>query len=187
MFILASNSPRRKQLLSSVVKDFKIVPSNFDESLVMEKTPLKTTKEIAFNKGKDVHQANPNDVVISADTIVVIDNKIIGKPKDADDAVHILNTLSNRTHIVYTAYCIFYKTKIIRGYSRTLVTFNKLSKDLIKDYVASKSPLDKAGAYGVQDNEEYHIIKNVKGNLNNVIGFPIEKIKKDLIKLGINI
>ena len=182
-YVLASSSPRRKELMKEISEVFSIDVSNVDESVDDSLSPVDAVKTIALRKGEAVKERHPNEVVISADTIVVIDNMIIGKPIDEIDAVHILKLLSNRTHIVYTAYCIFYKDKFIEKVVESSVTFNKLSDELIKEYVASKSPLDKAGAYGVQDNERYHIIKEIKGSLTNVIGFPVEDIKVSLNSL----
>ena len=182
-YVLASSSPRRKELMKEISEVFSIDVSNVDESVDDSLSPVDAVKIIALRKGEAVKVRHPNEVVISADTIVVIDNMIIGKPIDEIDAVRILKLLSNRTHIVYTAYCIFYKDKFIEKVVESGVTFNKLSDELIKEYVASKSPLDKAGAYGVQDNERYHIIKEIKGSLTNVIGFPVEDIKVSLNSL----
>lgn len=182
-YVLASSSPRRKELMKEISEVFSIDVSNVDESVDEKLSPVEAVKEIALRKGKAVKDRHLDDVVISADTIVVIDNMIIGKPIDKDDAVRILKLLSDRTHIVYTAYCIFYKDKFVEKVIKSEVTFNKLSDALIKEYVASKSPLDKAGAYGVQDNDNFHIIKEIKGSLTNVIGFPVEDIKISLNSL----
>ena len=182
-YVLASSSPRRKELMKEISEVFSIDVSNVDESVDKNLSPIEAVKEIALRKGKSVIVRHPNDVVISADTIVVIDNMIIGKPVDKDDAVRILKTLSDRTHIVYTAYCVFYKDKFIEEVIKSEVTFNELSDELIRDYVDSESPLDKAGAYGVQDNNYFHIIKEIKGSLTNVIGFPVEDIKVSLNSL----
>ena len=166
--------------MSQIVNDFKIDPADIDETTSYKFSPLEATRDISYRKGEVIAKKYPDDIVISADTIVVIDNKIIGKPKDAEDAIRMLKLLSNRTHEVITAYSIFYKDIKLTHDVHSFVTFNKLDDEMIEEYVASKSPLDKAGAYGVQDNEQYHIIKEVKGSLNNVIGFPVEEIKKDL-------
>ena len=182
-YVLASSSPRRKELMKEISEVFSIDVSNVDETVDESLSPVDAVKTIALRKGEAVKVRHPNEVVISADTIVVIDNMIIGKPVDEKDAVRILKLLSGRTHVVYTAYCIFYKDKFIEEVVESSVTFNKLSDELIKEYVASKSPLDKAGAYGVQDNDNFNIIKEIKGSLTNVIGFPVEDIKVSLNSL----
>ena len=182
-YVLASSSPRRKELMKEISEVFSIDVSNVDETVDESLSPVDAVKTIALRKGEAVKVRHPNEVVISADTIVVIDNMIIGKPIDEKDAIRILKLLSDRTHVVYTAYCIFYKDKFIEEVVESSVTFNKLSDKLIKEYVASKSPLDKAGAYGVQDNDNFNIIKEIKGSLTNVIGFPVEDIKVSLNSL----
>lgn len=182
MIILASSSPRRKELLTRAVKDFKVVTSDIDESQYLSLPYQSAVKEIAFHKGEKIHQQYPNDVVISADTIVVINDQIIGKPKDEEDAKTILKLLSNNTHLVLTSYHIFKGELHIEKTVTSEVVFYPLSDKFIEDYVATGSPLDKAGAYGVQDDVSHLMIKEVKGSINNVIGFPIEEIKDDLIK-----
>ena len=179
-YILASKSPRRKELMKQISPDFEIAVGDIDEAQFYELPPIDAVRNIAKKKGEAVDKLYPNDLVISADTIVVLDNKIIGKPKDEEDAKAILRQLSNKTHDVYTAYRIQYRGMEILHYVDSKVTFNELSEDLIDNYVKSGSPLDKAGAYGVQDNEEFPIIKKVIGSVDNVIGFPVEEIKKDI-------
>ena len=181
--VLASSSPRRKDLMKEISSDFVIDVSNVDESVDPKLSPVEAVKTIALRKGEAVRIRHLDNIVISADTIVVIDNKIIGKPVDENDAVRILKLLSGRTHLVYTAYCLFYKDKLIEEVVESKVTFYELSDELIKDYVASKSPLDKAGAYGVQDNDHFLIVKEIKGSVSNVIGFPVDEIKQSLDSL----
>ena len=186
MFVLGSSSPRRKLLMGEdITHSFIIDVSNIDESTSLFYKPLKAVKEIAKRKGKDVSKRHPNDIVITADTIVVINKQIITKPKDENDAYKMLKLLSNKTHKVITAYFIHTKEKEILNYDISYVKFNKLSEETILEYIKSKSPLDKAGAYGYQDNEKFHIIKYIKGSIKNVIGFPTEKIIEDLHKLNI--
>ena len=180
MVILASNSPRRKQLLLQIINDFMIIPSNIDETLY----PI---EEIAYQKGKEIFQNHPQDLIISADTIVVFNNKILTKPLDENDAKQTLSLLSNNTHEVITNYVIFYQNKIIKNSVISKVTFNKLSKEKIDEYVQSKSPLDKAGSYGIQDNEKYHLVKSYQGSLTNIIGLPVEEVKKTIIEIGYKI
>ena len=181
MIILASQSPRRRQLMGEdITKDFKVVISNADEHVSNHPTPLEYVKEVAKRKGEAIHQLYPHEVVLSADTIVTIDNKIIGKPKDKEDAKRILNYLSNRTHIVITAFCIFKDDLFIEKTVNSEVTFNKLNEDLIDRYIKSGSPMDKAGAYGGQDNDKFPIIKSYKGSIKNIIGFPSEEILETL-------
>ena len=182
-YILASKSPRRKELMKVISSDFLIAVEDIDEDSSYKLTPIEAVKDIAKRKGKAVDKYYPNDLVISADTIVVIDKQIIGKPKDKEDAKRILRMLSNKSHYVYTAYRLKYLNKELINIVASEVIFNELNEDLIDKYVASGSPLDKAGAYGVQDNDTYPIIKKVIGSVDNVVGFPVKEIKIDIGKL----
>ena len=184
MYILASQSPRRKWLMERDISPlFKVVVSNADEHFPHELTdPKDIVKFIAKEKGEIVAKEYPNDIVISADTIVVIDNQIIGKPKDKDDAYRMLRLLSNRYHSVFTGYAIFEEDKIINKVVESKVLFNELSDKFIWDYIATGSPMDKAGAYGLQD-KDFQLVKEVIGSVENVIGFPTKEIKNDLDRL----
>ena len=182
-YILASKSPRRKELMKFISLDFLIAVEDIDEESSYLLPPIEAVKDIAKRKGEAVDKLYPNDLVISADTIVVLDNQIIGKPVDEEDAKRILRLLSNKTHYVYTAYRVKYLNKIIINYVGSEVIFNELSEELIDQYVKSGSPLDKAGAYGVQDNDKFPIIKKVIGSRDNVVGFPVKEIKDDIKKI----
>ena len=179
-YILASKSPRRKDLMKYISSDFLIAIEDIDESSSYNLSPIEAVKDIAKRKGEAVYKSYPEDLVISADTIVVLNNKIIGKPKDEIDAIKILKELSNQTHYVYTGFAIHYQDKLIVDVVETKVIFNKLNDELIKDYVKSGSPLDKAGAYGIQDNDNFPIIKNIIGSYDNVVGFPVKEVKEKI-------
>ena len=183
MIILASGSPRRRELMKQICNDYEVIVSDIDERVSHDFTPLEAVLDIAKRKGLKISEEHPNDIVISADTIVVFNNQIVHKPKDADDAKRILKMLSNNEHEVITAYCLIQGEKVLEKYVSSKVIFNDLSDDLIKRYVESGSPLDKAGAYGVQDNNKYPIVKEVLGSVDNVIGFPVKEIKEDLEKI----
>lgn len=183
MIILATHSPRRIELMKQITSDFIYMDSHIDESTSLHLSPLEANQEIAYRKGKKIHDEYPNYIVIGADTIVVLDNQIIGKPIDKEDAYNILFKLNGREHEVITSYVIMYKDKVIQNHVHSFVLFNKVDKNDIIKYVDTFLPLDKAGAYGVQDNESSHLIKTVKGSINNVVGFPIEEIKIDLQKV----
>ena len=182
-YILASKSPRRKELMKQISPDFLIAVEDIDEEQYYKLPPIDAVRNIAKKKGEAVDNLYPEDLIISADTIVVLEDKIIGKPKDIEDARRILRDLSDKTHDVYTAYRIQYKGIEILNYVDSKVIFNNLSEELIENYIKSGSPLDKAGAYGVQDNIEYPIIKKVIGSIDNVIGFPVAEIKRDVDNL----
>ncbi len=183
MVILASASPRRRELLKEITTDFEIITADIDEKTSYILSPLDAVRDIAKRKGEKIHLEHKDDLVISADTIVVHKNKIIGKPIDEEDAKNILKELSDEMHEVITAYCLFKKDKFIEKHVISQVYFYPLSEKMIEEYIATGSPMDKAGAYGVQDNEKYPIIKKVIGSITNVIGFPIEEIKKDFVEI----
>ena len=185
MVILASASPRRKQLMKEeLFPSFTIITPEIDESLSFKKYKCvrAIVRDIATRKCLKVSQDHLNDLVIAADTVVVINKMIIGKPKDEKDAVRMLKMLSNNIHYVYTAYAINKDGKLVSNIVKTKVRFNKLDDKIINDYVASDSPLDKAGAYGYQDNKDFALVKKIFGSRHNVIGFPTEEIKEDLKK-----
>lgn len=181
--VLASKSPRRQQLMKQISSDFIVDSVDIDEELSYSLTPIDAVKDISIRKGKAIKDKYPSDLIITADTIVVLDNKIIGKPINKKDAFRILKDLSGREHKVYTGYTIQYLDKIITRVVESKVIFNRLSDTLINEYIKSGSPLDKAGAYGVQDNENYPIIKKVIGSVDNVVGFPVKEIKEDINRL----
>lgn len=186
MFILASKSPRRKQIMAEEISEnFIIITREIDEekSYVME--PIDAVKDIAKRKGEEIAKEHPDDVVISADTIVVFNNEKLGKPKSKEDACNMLRKLSGQKHLVVTGYAIFYKGEAHINHTISYVYFNDLSDELIKAYVDNGSPLDKAGSYGIQDNKEFPIVKKLEGSFKNVMGFPLEDIKKDLTDLGL--
>ena len=185
MVILASASPRRKELMKKdICSSFKIVVSDIDEDLSFKNhhEPVDIVKDISLRKCLKVAESYPHDLVIAADTIVVIDHEIIGKPKDKEDAYLILKKLSGREHFVYTGYALKQEDKLVQGIVKSEVLFNNLTDDLIYRYIASGSPLDKAGAYGLQDNQEFPLVKKTSGSLTNIIGFPTAEIKNDLQK-----
>ena len=178
-YILASKSPRRKDLMKLISSDFLVAVEDIDEEISYSLSPIEAVKDIARRKGEAVYNLYPNDLVISADTIVVLNNQIIGKPINEEDAYRILKMLSGNTHYVLTGFCVHYQGKNIVDVVRSEVTFNELSDELIWSYIKSGSPMDKAGAYGAQDSDrKFPIIKNIVGSYDNVIGFPVKEIKE---------
>ena len=176
MVILASQSPRRKELLKKIIPDFKIVPADVDEHLNVDIYEL--PKEAALLKARTIKKEYPNDDVLGCDTVVIIDNKLLGKPRDEKEAYEMLKELSGREHHVVSGYAFLKGDQEITGSTITTVIFNKLSDELIWKYIKTGSPLDKAGAYGIQDTE-FHLVKEIEGSLDNVIGLPTEDIKKN--------
>lgn len=177
--ILASSSPRRKEILLKAGFNFKIVPSSYDEKIAHLAYDKNLVINCAYNKGLEVFKKYPNDIIISSDTVVVSDNIILGKPKDEKDAFETLKSLSDKTHFVASAICLISKEKTLKDIDITYVTFKKLTDDDILNYIKKSKPFDKAGSYGIQD-DGFDFAINLKGSKENVMGFPIELFKKML-------
>ena len=175
--ILASNSPRRKEILSKAGFSFSTVPSTYNENIQGLQYSKDLVINCAYNKALDVSKKFPESLIIGADTVVVHKNIILGKPKDENDAYLMLKSLSNDTHFVATAVCIIYDRKTLKDIDLTYVTFRNLSDSDILNYIKSKKPFDKAGSYGIQD-EGFDFATNVEGELDNVIGFPLKLFRK---------
>lgn len=171
--ILASASPRRRELLSRLYKDFKIIPAVGAEKAESNLSAEEVALSLAEAKCEEVALSNPESLVVACDTIVVYEGRILGKPKDAEDAAATLEMLSGRTHRVITGVCVRSPHKKLKDYETTEVTFNELSKQFIADYVAGGSPMDKAGSYGIQDGG---IVKSYLGSYTNVVGLPVELV-----------
>ncbi|MDR0984503.1 MAG: Maf family protein [Ruminococcus sp.] len=177
--ILASKSPRRNELLQFITKDFKIVPSEKEET-IPKNIPLTDVAEyLATQKAKDIAEKFADDIVIGADTVVIIDNTILGKPKDEKDAFSMLKTLSGRVHEVITGVCIAKGGKFTSFPENTSVRFNDLSDREINEYIATKDPFDKAGSYGIQGRGAL-LVREIKGDFYNVMGLPVSKLNKIL-------
>lgn len=177
--ILASTSPRRKELLKQVVKDYEICVSKCDE-ISDKKIPSEMVMDIAAKKALPVLAIQTSDcVVIGADTIVVFKNKILGKPADRDDAKRMLSLLSGDTHTVYTGVCVASKTRVDLFFVSSKVVFHTLNGDMIEKYVSTGSPMDKAGAYGIQDSG---FVSEIIGSYTNVMGLPVDEIREHLKK-----
>ena len=176
--ILASRSPRRKLLLEKIIGDFSIQPSTVDESLIIAKTPRLFALAAAMAKAQDVSERSPQALVIAADTVVILDKKILGKPADKAQASKMLKKLSGRGHSVLTALALARDAKILAsGCQETKVFFNRLSAEDIEGYAAGGDPLDKAGAYGIQTIGE-KFVKKITGDYDNVVGLPTTLLKK---------
>lgn len=176
---MASNSPRRKELLAEILPNFEIIPS-FAPEITTETQPSKVVMELAAHKATDVWNNNRDALVIGCDTVVDLDGEILGKPKDESDALRMLNGLSGKTHFVHTGVCVLFGDEKRVFCETTAVTFRKLSHKEIADYIASGAPMDKAGAYGIQ---ECGFVSEFRGSYNNVVGLPTEQLKKVLQNL----
>ena len=182
---LASSSPRRKKLLQQLSVSFKTLSVNIDERIKRGELPVKAVKRLSLEKMEEAKEIIKKGIIITADTIVVLDNQIIGKPKNKKDAERILGKLSGKTHKVYTGFSIFnsLNRRMITGYEKTFVKFRKLNKKEIVDYISTESPMDKAGAYGIQDDFGAVFVEKINGCYNNVVGLPITKVYKSLLKV----
>ena len=186
--ILASKSPRRKEILETMGVQFEIDVADVDESVDACLSPVEAVCEISKRKAQKIAERHGDDgIVISADTVVVIDGKIIGKPKDKEDAFCILKNLSGRTHQVYTGFTVCGNGKTKTDFEVTKVHFKELCDDDIRRYVATGEPMDKAGAYGIQQKGNL-FVDYIHGDYYNVVGFPISKICVTIRELfGINL
>ena len=183
--VLASASPRRKELLSLITQRFRVEPSRFDESSVpSDLSPVEYVTHSSLMKAREVANRYPDALVIGADTIVVIDNTILGKPRNAADAAKMLRSLSDKTHQVYTGLAVICNGKEINGFECTDVSFRLLNNEIISRYVSTMEPMDKAGAYAIQGKGAV-LIKGIRGCYFNVVGLPIYKLSTFLEEFGI--
>lgn len=184
--ILASGSPRRRELLTKIYKDFEVITSDANET-VANNNPAEIVKELSKRKAEavfnELEKASEDIIVIGADTIVYYDGEVLGKPQDEEEAKAMLSMLSERTHQVYTGVtfiAVKNGKKTINSFAdKTDVEFYFIDKFDIADYVATGSPLDKAGAYGIQDEFAKHV-KRIDGDYNNVVGLPVARLYQEL-------
>ena len=179
--ILASSSPRRKKILQKLGYNFIIKVPNINEDNTSKLNPIDYVIDVSMRKGLKVHQQYQNDYVISGDTIVEFQNKIIGKPSSEEDAFKVLSLLSGRSHYVISALSLTYNDNQITIFDSTKVCFRTLKKDEIENYINDFNVLDKAGSYNIEDAEKY-FIKNIDGCYNNIVGFPEQKFLKSEMK-----
>ena len=188
--ILASSSPRRKELLTKAGftftvfipkgEELNIIGKTFSEDLLND--CVKRKAENAYNelilkyKITNTDDQVSNKKIITCDTIVVNDNIIIGKPKNKEDAINTLKSLSNKKHFVASAVCVYKNNNYYIGQEKTFITFKDLSIKQIEEYVENYKPFDKAGSYGIQD-ENFDFVKEIDGNIDNVIGLPMTTLK----------
>ncbi|MBR2777110.1 MAG: septum formation protein Maf [Prevotella sp.] len=185
--ILASNSPRRKELLSRLGVPFEVrVLKDIDESYP-ETTPVSEVAQFIAGKKADVYRLvmGDDELIITADTVVIVGNEILGKPADADDAARMLRALSGRTHQVTTGVCMVAKDQDRRFSVTTDVTFKQLTDEEISYYIQTYKPYDKAGAYGIQEWIGCIGVTGLSGSYYNVMGLPIQRIYQVLKSLGV--
>jgi septum formation protein len=170
--VLASASPRRAELLSAAGVAFDVDPADVDESIRDGESPPAYVQRVAADKARAVHIRRPNDIVVAADTTVVVDGQILGKPADGDDARRMLRLLSGRAHQVMTGVAVAAGVRLDARIDVTTVGFSVLGEDEIDWYVASGEPLDKAGAYGIQGLAS-RFVTRIEGSYSNVVGLPV--------------
>ncbi len=182
---LASKSPRRRKLLKQIGINYKSFSVDLNEVVLDGEHPVSCVKRLASEKMEKARLKVESGIIITADTIVVLNKKVIGKPINKSQAEKFLSLLSGKSHTVYTGICVFNsisKRKII-DYEKTKVEFRAIEKDEIKDYVAGGSPMDKAGAYGIQDDFGAVFVKKINGCYYNVVGLPLTKLYNSLRKI----
>lgn len=184
--ILASRSPRRRYLLKKAGLDFTVIPSDFDESSVRLSSPESYVKSLAQAKAEDISQKYPDSWIIGADTIVFVDNTILGKPASRDEARAMLQNLSAKTHQVHTGYCICHQATghLFTECVTTDVSFKSLSDKEIDWYINSGEPFDKAGAYAIQGIGTF-LVRRINGSYTNVVGLPVCEVLEYLINEGV--
>lgn len=179
--VLASASPRRREILNNLGYDFTVRPSNAEEIIDGNQTPAETVESLASQKAQSVAlSAADDEIVLGADTVVVYDGKILGKPTDKKDAENMLHTLSGKIHEVYTGVCLADRNGVLNCFSVcTKVKFYPLSDDEITRYIDSGEPMDKAGSYGIQGKGCY-LIEGIEGDYFNVVGLPAARTARAL-------
>lgn len=188
--ILASASPRRRDLLKQIGIDFEIQVSDIEEKIIGN-NPMEIVKNLALQKSQDIFNKNNGDIiVIGADTVVAKDDQIMGKPLDEKDAFNKIKMLQGSEHKVYTGVCVYYrlgeKSNIISFYEESTVYMHKMSDAQIIDYINTKEPMDKAGAYGIQGVCAVYIDR-INGDYNNIVGLPVSKMYRECLKVGIDL
>ncbi len=183
--ILASASPRRQEMLSSTSMKFEVIPGEVDESFLPGESPEEHVIRLARMKAVKVSEQHQDRWVLAADTIVVIDGRVLGKPKDRKEAKEMLHLLSNRVHRVMTGYCLLQSParKAREGNVVTRVRFKDLSSDEIRWYMDTAEPFDKAGGYAIQGKAAF-MVKEIHGSYTNVVGLPLTEVIEALQELG---
>lgn len=181
--LLASNSPRRKELLTQLGYQFDIVKIDVDESYPSDLKPHEIAEYVSAKKAK-AFDVNENEILLTSDTIVALDQKILLKPKDENEAFEMIKSLSGIVHQVYTAFTLKTVDSEISKTSKTDVEFSEISDEEIKFYIKTYKPFDKAGSYGIQEWLGMTKIKNIFGSFYSVMGLPVDLVYEELKKLG---
>lgn len=177
--ILASKSPRRLQILRQIGYEPQVIVSDVDESAITENDPARLTEELSKLKAYAVAKDHDDCLVIAADTVVSIDGQILGKPRDVEEAKKMLETLSGKVHQVYTGYTVAYKGESFTSHTVSYVYFRTLDEKTVDAYVASGEPMDKAGAYGIQEKGAL-LVEKICGDYLNIVGLPVSDIFQNI-------
>ena len=178
--ILASQSPRRRELLAFISPDFRVIPAVGEENIPDGAAPEQAVLALSRQKAEEVSRANKGELVIAADTVVAIDGKILGKPHSEAEAFEMLSTLSGRVHSVYTGVCVIFADGSTENFAEeTKVEFYPLTAEEINAYIATGDPMDKAGAYGIQEKGSANV-KGIVGDFYNVMGLPVGRLARAL-------
>ncbi len=180
--ILASNSPRRKELIKLLDMDYEVKSAQIEEINDLSLSHEELVMDLAFQKAAAIFKDHKEDLVLGFDTLVIIDDLILGKPKDEEEAKHFLQVLSGKTHKVLTGCAIIKKGFSKSFYTKSLVTFWDITDEEIGDYIKTKEPMDKAGAYGIQDHGA-RFVRSISGDYFTIVGFPISRVYQELKKI----
>jgi len=186
--ILASNSPRRRELLGQIgIERFRVLSPDVDESVEDSLSPVQIVEELSLRKARAVaNQAGPGSLILAADTVVSLDGAVLGKPRDQEGAFAMLSALSGREHHVYTGVTVLQGGRAVTEHEETAVTFRPLGPDEIWSYIASGEPMDKAGAYGIQGRGAL-LVSGIRGDYCNVVGLPVFRLGRILGRFGIDL
>ena len=179
MIILASASPRRKELLKKIIPSFEVIPSNVDETIPENIPAMDVAEFLSTQKAMDVYSNHPQDTVIASDTVIVMNNEIFGKPHTREEAKRMLLKFSNNTHYVVTGVCVLSNQRTISFSSINEVEFYNLSEEEIDNYLNNDEYKDKAGSYAIQGKANI-FVKQIKGDYNSIVGLPVAQLYRVL-------
>ncbi|MEG1535377.1 MAG: Maf family protein [Clostridia bacterium] len=177
--ILASSSPRREELCKQAFAEVLILPQNVEEYTIYRQ-PWRIVTDLAEKKINNLNERFPDDFVVGADTIVVLEKTIFGKPHTIERAIEYLELLQGNWHTVYTGVCVWHRGQKRVFFAKSFVKFNRMNAEQIASYVERKMPLDKAGAYGIQDKE---VVEKYIGSYSNIVGLPMEKLVENIAEM----
>ena len=184
--ILASQSPRRRELLERMgIENFKVIPAQGEELATRTLTADQLVEELSQRKCAEVAAAHPTDLIIAADTVVSIHNRVLGKPRSEDDAARMLAALSGKLHLVYTGVTVAKEGRTLTQHEVTSVRFRTLTQADIIRYIATGEPMDKAGAYGIQGYGSV-LVEGISGDYYNVMGLPVCRLGRMLLRFGVD-